>query len=79
LWSRYQLWPEGWLRQQLILNWVQAHQENRRSIDAKLRYLRLTQVTLGFETRLRDLLPRRYRHRPTVHRVTADTMKHSNV
>jgi hypothetical protein len=49
LWSRYQLWPEGWLRQQLILNWVQAHQENRRSIDAKLRYLRLTQVTLGVE------------------------------
>lgn len=49
LWSRYQLWPENWLRQQLILNWVQSHDANRRSIDAKLHYLRLTQLMLGVE------------------------------
>lgn len=49
LWVRYRLWPEGWLRQQIILNWVEAHEHNRKSIDAKLRYLRLTQIALGAE------------------------------
>lgn len=49
LWARYRLWPEGWLRQQIILNWIEAHEQNRKSIDAKLRYLRLTQVGLGVE------------------------------
>lgn len=49
LWTRYQLWPETWLRQQLILNWVQSHDANRKSIDAKVRYLRLTQLMLGIE------------------------------
>jgi hypothetical protein len=49
LWSRYQLWPESWLSQQLILNRVKSHDANRRSIDAKLRYLRLTQLMLGAE------------------------------
>jgi hypothetical protein len=49
LWVRYRLWPEGWLRQQIILNWIDAHEQNQRSIDAKLRYLRLTQIALGVE------------------------------
>lgn len=49
LWNRYQLWPEAWLRQQLILNWIQSHHANQSSIDAKLRYLRLTQLMLGVE------------------------------
>ena len=34
LWGRYRLWPEGWLRQQIILNWVDAFDQNRLSIDA---------------------------------------------
>jgi hypothetical protein len=49
LWHRYRLWPEDWLRQQLILNWIEAEAQNERSIDAKLWYLRLTQVLLGLE------------------------------
>lgn len=49
LWSRYQLWPESWLRQQVILNWVQSHDANQSSIVGKLRYLRLTQLMLGIE------------------------------
>jgi hypothetical protein len=49
LWTRYRLWPEGWLRQQLILNWLDALDANQAAIDAKLRYVRLTQGLLGFE------------------------------
>jgi hypothetical protein len=49
LWIRYRLWPEGWLRQQIVLNWVDAFEQNRLSIDAKVRYLRLTQIVLGAE------------------------------
>ncbi len=49
LWQRYRLWPEAWLRQQIILNWIESGEKNQASIDAKLFYLRATQVLLGLE------------------------------
>jgi hypothetical protein len=47
LWRRYRLWPEDWLREQIILNWIESQRHNRLSIEAKLFYLRATHVLLG--------------------------------
>lgn len=49
LWEKYREQQEGWLRQQVVLNWVQSHTENRDLIKDKLRHLRRTQVLLGIE------------------------------
>jgi hypothetical protein len=49
LWNLYRLWPEPWLRQQVILNWIASREDNQRAVDAKLFYLRAAQVLLGVE------------------------------
>jgi hypothetical protein len=49
LWARYRLWPEGWLRQQIILNRIASKNDNQTAINAKLFYLRAAQVLLGVE------------------------------
>jgi hypothetical protein len=49
LWQRYQLWPDNWLRQQLVLNWVDSFEHNRVRIEAKARYLQFSALLVGTE------------------------------
>jgi hypothetical protein len=49
LWVRYRLWPDDWLREQLIVNLIDSHEANERSILAKLRYMRSAQIFLALE------------------------------
>jgi len=50
LWEHYRSWPDAWLRQQLVLNWIESYAANRERLRAKVQYIRLTQVLLGVET-----------------------------
>jgi hypothetical protein len=47
LWRRYQLWPENWLREQIIWNRIQSRSKNQLAIDEKVARLRTTQWLLA--------------------------------
>jgi hypothetical protein len=49
LWRKYRLWPDGWLRQQIIWNWIASGDENQAAIDKKVSALRTTQLLLAIE------------------------------
>lgn len=49
LWDRHRLRSEEWLRHQIILNRLDAVDENARAVDAKLYWTRWTQRLLALE------------------------------
>jgi hypothetical protein len=49
LWPAYERWPEGWLREQILLNWIASHVANQLAIDKKVHHLRLSQFFLALE------------------------------
>jgi hypothetical protein len=49
LWERHRFKTTEQLRHQLVHNWIQCFEENRKTINRRLGYLKATQVLLGVE------------------------------